>query len=91
MSKAKPKTWSESEAQTLLEKSEQEEHQSRWKTYYDISRQLFDELCPKELLKTAFVNADEARIVKVDDTGEETYSPIKSFPVDIQLRHHIKR
>ncbi|WP_433924458.1 AAA domain-containing protein [Vreelandella sp. 21] len=79
LSKAEPKVWSESEAQTLLEKSEQDEHQTRWKTYYNISRQLFDELCPKELLKTAFVSADEARIVKVDEQQGAAHHIIKLY------------
>lgn len=67
LSKAEPRVWSESEAQTLLEQDKASEHETRWKTYYDISRQLFDQLCPRDLLRTAFVSLEEARIVKVDD------------------------
>ena len=67
LSRHEPPVWSESEARALLEESDPEAHSERWKTYYDLSRQLFETLCPKELLREAFENASEARIAKVDD------------------------
>lgn len=65
LSKSEARAWSQSEAQTLLGEAP-EAHDERWKAYYELSRKLFDTLCPKALLKEVFVSADEARIVKVD-------------------------
>ena len=67
LSKYESPVWSESEAYTLLEEPDPEAHGQRWKTYYELSRQLFEALCPKELLKEVFENASEARIAKVDN------------------------
>lgn len=66
LSKAEPRVWSESEALTLLEEQTPEAHSEYWQPYYDLSQRLFERLCPKALLKDAFVSADEARIAKVD-------------------------
>ena len=65
LSKSEARVWSQSEAKTLLGEAP-EAHDERWKAYYELSRKLFDTLCPKALLKEVFVSADEARIVKVD-------------------------
>ncbi|ASK21101.1 AAA domain-containing protein [Halomonas sp. N3-2A] len=67
LSKHESPVWSLSEAYTLLEEPDPEAHGERWKTYYELSRQLFEALCPKELLKEVFENASEARIAKVDN------------------------
>lgn len=66
LSKAEPRTWSKSEALTLLEEQTPESHAECWQPYYDLSQHLFNRLCPKALLNEIFVSADVARIVKVD-------------------------
>lgn len=61
---SEPRVYTESEAVTLLDTPE---HKGVWTAYYEVSRALFDKLCPKNVLRTAFVSADEARILKVDE------------------------
>lgn len=67
LSRHEPQVWSQSEAQTLLEEQSPDAHSERWKVYYELSRQLFEALCPRDLLRGAFEIADQACLAKVDD------------------------
>lgn len=62
-----PRVWSAQEAQGLLEEPE-ETWAPLWQGYYEVSRRLFEQLVPPERLKAHFVSADQARLLKVEES-----------------------
>ncbi|WP_158583553.1 AAA domain-containing protein [Salinisphaera sp. Q1T1-3] len=76
LSRAEPAVWSASEALALLD---DDAGDVPWKAYYDLSRSLFNDLCPRAFLDTAFVSADEARLAKVDDQLGAAHHIIKLY------------
>lgn len=69
LTEKKQAIYSENEATALLnDASKLEEIEAIWKSYYELSRQLFDPQCLDERLNTLFLKAkaDEMSMIKVD-------------------------
>ncbi|EHJ94314.1 AAA domain-containing protein [Vreelandella boliviensis] len=69
LSKTKPETLSESEANAWVPSKAASSHAELWQSYYEISRKLFKTLCPTERITEGFVDAEQPRLAKVDSSG----------------------
>ncbi|MDR5867460.1 AAA domain-containing protein [Halomonas koreensis] len=58
--------WSQHEALALVEEGDTEAQEGRWRTYYEVSRRLFEQLVALEPLKANFESLGEARLFKVE-------------------------
>lgn len=81
LTQKEPNLWSQQEAMALLEEPEpsSEVHEQRWKAYYDVSRQLFEQLVSIELLNTNFEVADEACLLKIEQQANGAAQHILKF------------
>lgn len=62
--------WSQQAATALVEEGDSEAQEGRWQAYYDVSRWLFREVVSLDMLHEHFQNANEARLLKVEQQAK---------------------